>query len=114
MHHEVGIAQSILDGVLQEAQQRRVQRILGVHVNIGALKAVSAEALQFHFQCLAEGTAAEGAALHITAIPPSARCSACMHEFDPDHMLATCPQCDSPRIEVTAGLELFVDAIDVA
>ena len=113
MHHELSIAKNILDGVLQEAQRHNVKRITGVHLNLGALKDISPDALQLHFQCLAEGTPAEGATLRVNHIPGSARCTACGHEFPIEHMLATCPKCESPRIEVLSGLELSVDALDV-
>ncbi len=113
MHHELSIAKNILDGVLKEAQCHGAKRIVGVNVNLGALKGISPEALQLHFQCITEGTPADGAALHIHHIAAAARCAECGHEFPIEHMMATCAKCDSPRIEVTSGLELFVDAIDV-
>ena len=113
MHHELSIAKNILDGVLKEAQRHNAQRIVGVNVNLGALKGISPEALQFHFQCIAEGTLADGATLRINHIAAAARCTECGREFPVEHAMVTCPTCDSPRIEVTSGLELFVDAIDV-
>ena len=113
MHHELSIAKNILEGVLKEAQRHDAKRIVGVNLNLGALKPISPDALELHFRCVAEGTPAEGATLHVNHIAASARCSECNHDFPIEHMLATCPKCDCPRIEVTSGLELSVDAIDV-
>ncbi|MGD8236910.1 MAG: hydrogenase maturation nickel metallochaperone HypA [Armatimonadota bacterium] len=113
MHHELSIAKNILDGVLKEARRADVRRVVGVKLNLGALKGISPDALQLHFRCVAEGTPAEGATLDVNHIAAAARCTDCGDEFPIEHMLAACPKCESPRIEVTSGLELSVDALDV-
>ena len=63
--HEAGIVERILDIVVARAAEDGAQRIVSVQLEAGTLARVSEDALSFHWEELAAGTAAEGAALHL-------------------------------------------------
>ena len=50
--HEMSIAQSILDIILQESGNHNVSRVLSVALKVGELSAVETESLRFCFELL--------------------------------------------------------------
>ncbi|HSW42347.1 MAG TPA: hydrogenase maturation nickel metallochaperone HypA [Patescibacteria group bacterium] len=66
--HEAGIADRILDIVIARATEAGAPRITAIHVEAGALAAVSEGSLRFHWEQHAAGTPAEGAVLHFTEV----------------------------------------------
>jgi len=66
--HEAGIADRILDIVIARALEAGAPRITAIHVEAGALAAVSEDSLRFHWEQHAAGTPAEGAVLHFTEV----------------------------------------------
>jgi Zn finger protein HypA/HybF involved in hydrogenase expression len=63
--HEAGLADRILDVVVAQAQEAGAARITAIYLEAGILARVSEEALRFHWEQHAAGTAAEGAILHL-------------------------------------------------
>ncbi len=66
--HEAGIADRILDIVVARAHEAGAPRITAIHLEAGALAAVSEDSLRFHWEQHAAGTPAEGAVLHFTEV----------------------------------------------
>ena len=75
--HEMSIAQSVLDIILQESQDHEVNRVLSVELKVGELSAVETESLRFCFDLLTKGTVAEGARLNIERVQVTCRCRDC-------------------------------------
>jgi hydrogenase nickel incorporation protein HypA/HybF len=67
--HELAVAQNIVEKLEETAGGRKVRRVI---LEIGSDSCVSGEALAFSFGLVAQGGAAEGAALDIRAIPGDA------------------------------------------
>ena len=66
--HEAGIADQILDIVVARAREAGAPRIIAIHLEAGALAAVSEDSLRFHWEQHAVGTPAEGAVLYLTEV----------------------------------------------
>ena len=111
--HELSIMQSALSLVLERAQQAQAQRICVIRLRIGALSGVEPEALEFAFEALTPGTAAEGARLAIEQVPALFWCATCARQFQADDLLAECPECHRPSRELRAGRELEVASLDI-
>ena len=107
--HELALTESIVEAVCERAGGRPVSR---VRVRVGALTAVVPEAMLFCFGLAAEGTAADGATLHIEHCAAAASCRTCGARFSPPDLLLLCP-CGSADVEVTAGRELQILSIEV-
>ena len=60
--HELSIMQSALNQALREARRAGAARVHQIRLRIGVLSGVVPDALQFAFEALTPGTAAEGAA----------------------------------------------------
>jgi len=109
--HELALADAIVAVVCEHADGRRVQR---VDLKVGHLRQVVPSALTFAFELVAEGTVAEGAELAIEPVPARVCCRGCGGENDVDVFPLACASCGGFDVEVVAGEELQVEALEVA
>jgi Zn finger protein HypA/HybF involved in hydrogenase expression len=66
--HEAGVADRILDAVVEQARLAGDRRITDVHLEAGTSSSVSEESLRFHWEQHSVGTRAEGAVLHLVLV----------------------------------------------
>ena len=111
--HELSITQSMLDLVLGEAEKAEAESVAKINLVIGEMTGVVGQCLQFYFDFLSKGTAAEGALLDFKVIPTTARCRHCAKKFELGEFDWTCPYCKGNNIEIIGGKELFVESIEV-
>jgi hydrogenase nickel incorporation protein HypA/HybF len=111
--HELSIAMSIIDMAQEEAERRDVT-IDAVHLELGPLSGVVADALRFSYQAACSGTALEGSRLVIKEVPIEVYCPACKAQKILTSMQwFCCPECGAPTSEVIHGKELVVTALEV-
>jgi hydrogenase nickel incorporation protein HypA/HybF len=108
--HELSLSQAIVETAARHCEGRRVT---AVFVNVGGLRQVSPQSLEFYFEFVARGTACDGARLEQTLIAPRLRCQECDEEWDVRLPAFTCGACGSRRVTVVAGEEFEVDSIEV-
>ena len=111
--HELSIMDSALNLALDQAEKAGATRVHLIRLRIGMLSGVVPEALQFAFEALVPGTAAEGAALDIENVPARFWCSACTSEFQSDDFLAECPGCHRPSGDLRAGREMELASMEI-
>lgn len=111
--HELAVTQSILEIALQHAEQAGAGRITDLHLVIGQLSSMVDDSVQFYWDLISQGTPAEGARLHFRRVPVEMQCRACDHRYTPDGDFM-CPACGSDQVQVVAGEEFYLEAIDVA
>ena len=111
--HELMVTQSILEITQRHAQQAGASRVTDLYLVIGDLSSVIDDSVQFYWDFISEGTVAEGARLHFRRIATKFACQDCDQNFGPDEGL-TCPNCKSSNINVVAGQEFILEAIEVA
>jgi len=75
--HEAGIAQSILDIVIETAIKHGAMAVRSVNIVVGRLSAVDNHALTTAFDVAKEGTIAAKAELYIENIPIVGKCNEC-------------------------------------
>ncbi|HWY90957.1 MAG TPA: hydrogenase maturation nickel metallochaperone HypA [Solirubrobacteraceae bacterium] len=108
--HELSIAQAIVEVATRHAAGRRVVR---VEVKVGHLRQVVPDALHFAFGLVAQGTALDGAELAIEQVPAVGRCRECGVESAMEDFPLCCARCGGLEMEVLAGEELLVDALEL-
>ena len=111
--HEMGIIAGVLDAVNASALDAGANRVLAVNLRIGDMTEAIADALEFAFEALSEGTLSEGAQLDIEWVGPRSICMECAHEFDHDRFHRQCPACGSYETVLVAGRELEIASIEV-
>jgi hydrogenase nickel incorporation protein HypA/HybF len=109
--HELSIAQSIVDAVVEKMGD---QRVTSVRVEIGKLSGVVADSVLFCFDLVADGTVVAGARLDIVQPSGTARCRDCAREFEVNDPIVLCPGCDSAYVDVLSGRELRIRSVEVS
>ncbi len=111
--HELSIALSIVEGVLQEAEQRRFE-VQAVHLRLGPLSGVDKDALLFSYPLACEGTPLAGSQLVIEDVPLELYCPACARNLKAaSQQELLCPQCGSVEARLVAGNELDITALEI-
>lgn len=111
--HEMALAQSVVDIALRQAAENGAARIRMIRLEIGALSHVEPRALEFGFDVVAKGTAAEGADLRIDRPEGTATCLMCIKTFSLPNRYDPCPHCGSHQIVVVGGEEMRVKELEV-
>jgi hydrogenase nickel incorporation protein HypA/HybF len=110
--HELSIAMGIVDVATEEAQRRNA-RVTAVHLKVGQLSGVVAEALSAAFELARESTPLAEAVLVIDEVPVAAYCPACAAERTVSFPYLNCPVCGTPTPDVIRGRELEVTALEI-
>jgi hydrogenase nickel incorporation protein HypA/HybF len=111
--HELSIAQSIVDIVIQHLPKDEVVSVRSVRLSLGAMAGVVPDSLEFCFGAITAGTALEGATLEIEHIPLTAHCNNCGRDGEIEPTLFACSACGSTSLTVLSGREMQVRDIDV-
>jgi hydrogenase nickel incorporation protein HypA/HybF len=111
--HELSIMESALSIAVTSARAAGAARIQVLRLRVGALSGVVPEALQFAFEALAPGTAAEGGRLVIEDVLARFWCAGCEREFKSDNLFAECPTCGVPSGDLRAGRELEIASLEI-
>lgn len=110
--HELSVTQGILNLALDAAHG--AGRIVAIDLLVGELTSFVDDSIQFYFDILGKGTAAEGALLRIRREPASAVCGQCGHAFRVGAPLPPgCPACGSSHLRITGGSALRVESIEI-
>ncbi|MGO8943664.1 MAG: hydrogenase maturation nickel metallochaperone HypA [Syntrophobacteraceae bacterium] len=110
--HELSIAQSLLEIIVDESKRHGLERINKVRLQIGKFAAVVPESLTFCFDLVSRDTVASGALIEIETVGISARCEKCDFSFDVNDQVFRCPRCGEAALELLSGRELTVMSIE--
>lgn len=109
--HEASLMKDLLSIVDRTVCDGGMGPVRVVHLKIGEMAGVSADALQFAFDVMAAETAAAHAALEIERVPLSMQCRTCGARSSGGDFVFVCAACGSPEMEILAGREMEVDYI---
>lgn len=112
--HEMALCEGIREIVEDTARSHGVTRITRVRLELGRFCGVEKPALQFAFDVVMRGTAAEGADLVMLDLPGRALCFGCGAEVELAHRLDPCPVCGSGRLSPVAGDEMRLKDMEAA
>ncbi len=108
--HELSITQSVVEAVTVRTGDSPVARVT---VRVGRLSGVVPEAMQFCFELVTAGTPLAGATLDIEQPAGRGHCRSCDQQFVLTDLILLCA-CGSADVEVLAGRELAVAAVELA
>lgn len=112
--HELSIAMSIIELATEEAERRQAT-IEAVHLRLGPLSGVVADALLSSYELACFDTPLQGSRLVIEQVPIVVYCARCQADRILDSMqLFCCPECGAPCGDIRHGKELEVVALELA
>jgi hydrogenase nickel incorporation protein HypA/HybF len=113
--HELSIALSIIDGVLEERERRGGVQVEAVHISLGPLSGVDRDALDFAYTVAREGTDLESSRLVINAIPVVVFCPLCRAERNAASAnRLCCSECGASAGKIVRGRELEITGLEIA
>jgi hydrogenase nickel incorporation protein HypA/HybF len=113
--HELSIAISMIDQILEEAESRGGLEVEAVHLRLGVFCGVDKHALLFSYGLACEGTSLQGSRLIIETVPLVVYCPDCMGERTPPSIYQICcPDCFAPTETIVSGREMEVAYLEVA
>src|SRR5271165_3088379 len=77
--HELSIASSVVDRVLEFLDSHEVKKVITVRLAIGELSNVEAEQLRFCYTAITQETALENSTLEIENVPAVVECPSCSY-----------------------------------
>ena len=111
--HELSIANSILNIVLNEKKTKNLPDIKAIGLKIGSLSGILPDALEFSFDAIKKETPLENTILEISEIPIRGICKSCNEKFSVTDYIFACPECKSSSIEVYKGQEMDIEYLDI-
>lgn len=112
--HELSIALSIVDGVLEELDRQKSGQVDVVHLRLGRLSGVDKDALAFSYSVACEGTALVNSRLPIEEVEVAILCPTCEVERPTRSFpLLTCAECGAASDRVLHGEELEITAMEM-
>jgi hydrogenase nickel incorporation protein HypA/HybF len=108
--HELGLAEGVLDVVLEAAGGAPVRAFA---LRVGDLQAVDEESFGFAFALVAEGTPASAATIAIERVPTRVGCRSCGAERPGGPSVGLCPVCGSADVDLRSGDEMTVTAVEL-
>lgn len=113
--HELSICQGIVDAVVSETAKLNppAKRVIRVRIVVGKLRQLVPSYMQDAYLLLTKDTLAQGSALDIRVEPVTGLCPLCGWKGELSPSNCTCGACGSDRTEVSGGLELYLENIEV-
>ena len=112
--HELSIAMNIIDIAAEESRARQDAVVRAVHIKIGRLSGVVAEALSSAFELAREQTSLANAELVIEDVDVMLICQRCQSEQLADSIQnLSCSVCGTISTTITRGRELEIVAMEL-
>jgi hydrogenase nickel incorporation protein HypA/HybF len=112
--HELSVALGLIEGIQDAASRDGFERVLSVHVRVGALSGIAPDALLFSWKLASAGTLAEDSTLEIEDVPLLVFCEYCEAERAPRPGTGLiCPECGHACPTIVRGRDLQLVAVEV-
>lgn len=112
--HELCIAYNLVEIAERAAQQASVDRVIAVHLRLGAMSGVVKDALLFGYDVAVRGTRLEGSRLEIEQVPVMVYCENCDAEVNLSNIQRfQCPRCGKPTADIRQGKELELTYLEI-
>jgi hydrogenase nickel incorporation protein HypA/HybF len=112
--HELSVVQALVEQVTAEAARLGATgRIRAVYLRLGALTTYVPAALTFYYDALTRDTPLAGSRLEVEEVAVAGSCRACGAPATFTALPFLCPACGAADVDLTAGRELEIYALDV-
>ena len=111
--HELSICQSMLRIVDSTMEKHEGATLRKIFLDVGRGSTIEPILLREAFAVITSGGPYDGTELVVNDIPISGMCRECEKDFTYEELAVGCPSCGSTNIEITAGLELDIKALEI-
>ena len=111
--HEYSVVQALLNQCEEVAEQNDAQKITRVVCKIGVMSGIENHLLQVAFDTFKEGTMCEAAEFVINEQKLKLECRDCGHVFETDEIRYFCTKCESLRVKVLDGEDMYLMSLEM-
>ena len=111
--HEYSVVQALLNQCEEVAEQNNAQKITKVVCKIGVMSGIENHLLQVAFDTFKEGTMCAEAEFIINEQRLKLECRDCGHVFETDEIRYYCTECESLRVKVLDGEDMFLMSLEM-
>ncbi len=111
--HEYSVVQALLNQCEEVAEQNGAEKITKVVCKIGVMSGTEIHLLQVAFDTFKEGTMCDGAEFVINEQKLKLECRECGHIFETDEIRYFCTKCESLKVKVLDGEDMYLMSLEM-
>ncbi len=111
--HEYSIVQALLNQCEEIAEENNAKTVTKVVAKIGVMSGVETQLLQTAFDTFKEETICDGAEFIIYQQKLKLQCKECNAEFEVDEVRYYCTHCESLKVKVIDGEDMFLMSVEM-
>ncbi|MDM5272748.1 hydrogenase maturation nickel metallochaperone HypA [Sulfurovum sp. zt1-1] len=111
--HEYSVVQALLNQCEEIAKQNDAERVTKVITKIGVMSGIETHLLQIAFDTFKEGTICDGADFVIHKQKLKLKCKECQEEFEIDEVRYYCIHCQSMKVKVLDGEDMYLMSLEM-
>jgi hydrogenase nickel insertion protein HypA len=111
--HEYSVVQALLNQCEEIAAQNDATKITKVVTKIGVMSGIETQLLQTAFDTFKEGTICEEAEFVQNIQKLKLECRECGHIFEVDEIRYFCVKCESLKVKVLDGEEMYLMSLEM-
>ena len=111
--HEFSLTNIVNNSILRLCNSYGWNKVSKILVRVGGIRRFNPELMAYIFGIVSRGTLTDGAEFAVMSVPVTMRCKDCGHKIIRDDVESVCPVCGSKNLEVTSGLELSIESLEV-
>ena len=111
--HELSVTEEILHLAQKIAAQESAIKVTDIYLEIGKLSGIVDDSVSFYWDAIRKDTVCDQAELHFVFIPVRILCKDCGNEYELEHDLIPCPECNSLNIRIVAGEEFTLKSVEI-
>ena len=111
--HEYSVVQALLNQCEEHAKQNGATKVTKVICKIGVMSGIEVHLLQVAFDTFKEGTMCSEALLVLNTQKLKLKCKDCSHVFEVDEVRYFCIKCESLRVKVVDGEDMYLMSLEM-
>ena len=111
--HEYSVVQALINRCEAVAKEHQADRVDKVVCKIGVMSGIEIHLLKVAFDTFKEGTVCENAELVINEQKLKLECRDCHKVFEVDEVRYYCPYCESLRVKVLDGEDMYLMSLEM-
>ena len=111
--HEYSVVQALLNQCEEHAKQNGATKVTKVICKIGVMSGIEVHLLQVAFDTFKEGTMCSEALLVLNTQKLKLKCKDCGHVFEVDEVRYFCIKCESLRVKVVDGEDMYLMSLEM-
>jgi len=111
--HEYSVVQALLNQCEEHARENKATEVMKVICKIGVMSGIDRHLLQTAFDTFKEKTICENAVLILNKQNLKLECKECGNVFEVDEVRYFCHKCESLRVKVLDGEDMYLMSLEM-